>query len=106
MNLSSNHGSCGKPHLCPCLRQGESSFTHNWSRDLPWVPDGEAAQLLCFDEETIIGGGTNSFGSAWDVLPNVPTDGTYNGYGLGPENLSPTGFEDLHNISELEKYKY
>jgi hypothetical protein len=106
MNLSSNHEPCSTHPFYPCLRQEESCLTHGWSRDLSWEPNDETAfQSLCFNEATNIGGGTNSFGSAWDFIPNCSTDDTYNGYGLGPENLSLTGFEVRHN-SEPENYEY
>lgn len=106
MNLSSNHESCSTPPFSPCLRQGESRLTHNWSRDLLWEAKAETAfQSLCFNKATNIRGGMNSFGSSWDFMSNSPTDDTYNGYGLGPETLSLIGFEVRHN-SEPENYEY
>ncbi|KAN0099238.1 hypothetical protein V8E51_013013 [Hyaloscypha variabilis] len=107
MNISSNRDSRDVHHLYPCLCQGEFCLTHGWSRDFPWAPDQEApTQLLGFDEATNVGGVANSFDSALDLSQNVPTNDTYSGYGLAPENLFFTGFEGRHQNSEPENYDF
>jgi len=107
MNILSNHGSRDVRHLYPCLCQGEICHTYGWSRDFPWAPEQEApTELLCFDEAMNVGGVANSFDSALDLLQNVPTNDTYSGYGLGPENPSFMGFEPRHQNSEPENYDF
>ena len=95
------------PLLYPGLGQGEFRLMHDWSRDHTWASGEEAAtQLLCFDEATNIGGVANSLDSACDILQNDPTNDTSSGYGLAPESLSFTGFEDRHQNSQPGNYEF